>query len=234
MAQHPHIADEDLLMALDGELGPARRAEVEAHLEQCWTCRARRTELEAAIARFVRHRSQHPRPQWGVALATLALAAALAAAGYFGMREPRYPLPDARLTPGATREFSRESACRVEPQDEGRLVRAEMASRVFQRYRIATPKARAYEVDYLISPALGGAEDIRNLWPVPYDEGVWTSRVKDALEDHLRRLVCDGKLALTAAQEELASDWISAYQRHFRSRQPLKAHALFVKDSPWE
>ncbi|MBL8214978.1 MAG: HNH endonuclease [Bryobacterales bacterium] len=114
------------------------------------------------------------------------------------------------------------------------MVPADLAQRVFQQYRIANPKPGAYEVDYLISPALGGTTAIENLWPVPYADGVWTSRVKDALEDHLRTLVCEGKMDVATAQREIATDWIAAYRKHFRTRLPVAAHAQFVKDSPWE
>jgi len=43
------------------------------------------------------------------------------------------------------------------------------------------PRPDAYEVDYLITPELGGATDIRNLWP--YGDTVWNAHVKDQLED---------------------------------------------------
>ncbi len=144
------------------------------------------------------------------------------------------PLPDARLTPGATRLISREQVCALSAQDEGRRIPAELAQRVFLQYRIDNPKPRAYEVDYLISPSLGGADDIRNLWPQPYAEGVWTSRVKDALEDHLRLMVCEGRMELAAAQWEISHNWIAAYKKYFHTGRPIAAHALFVKDSPWE
>ena len=49
-------------------------------------------------------------------------------------------------------------------------------------------------MDYLITPALGGADDIHNLWPESSSATVWNAQVKDALEDHLRNLVCDGDL----------------------------------------
>ncbi|MGC4056023.1 MAG: hypothetical protein QM757_45020 [Paludibaculum sp.] len=144
------------------------------------------------------------------------------------------PLPDGKLTPGATRPLTRQQVCVGPTEDEGRLVPEQLAQRVFQEYRIANPRPRSYEVDYLISPSLGGANEISNLWPVPYDHGVWTSRVKDALEDHLRTLVCEGQLDLSTAQRELSTNWIAAYQKHFQTRRPLPAHTRFVKDSPWE
>lgn len=148
--------------------------------------------------------------------------------------EAEGPLPDQRLTPGAVRFISKQQVCGVATQDEGRMVPVDLAARVFEQYRIANPKPRAYEVDYLISPALGGATALENLWPVPYADGVWTSRVKDALEDHLRNMVCDGKLNLATAQREIAADWIAAYRKYFRTRTPVAAHAHFLKDSPWE
>lgn len=144
------------------------------------------------------------------------------------------PLPDLRLTPGAVRFVSSKQVCQVPVEDEGKLVPKELAAVVFREYRIAGPQPREYEMDYLISPALGGATAVQNLWPLPYAEGVWTSRVKDALEDHLRTLVCEGKLDLETAQRELADNWIAAYRKYFHSARPIEAHARFIKDSPWE
>lgn len=80
----------------------------------------------------------------------------------------------------------------------------------------------AYEVDYLITPALGGADDIHNLWPQSSASVVWNAQVKDALEDHLRELVCDGQLDLTVAQREIASDWIGAYKKYFHTDRPVR------------
>jgi hypothetical protein len=64
---------------------------------------------------------------------------------------------------------------------------------------------KAYEVDYLVTPALGGSDDIHNLWPHSYSATAWNAEVKDALEDRLRGMVCDGSLDLTEAQREIAS-----------------------------
>jgi hypothetical protein len=44
--------------------------------------------------------------------------------------------------------------------------------------------------------------------------------VKDQLEDHLHELVCQGKVQLTTAQNEIATDWISAYKRYFNTDKP--------------
>ena len=84
---------------------------------------------------------------------------------------------------------------------------------------------RDYEVDYLITPALGGADDIRNLWPESYGAVVWNARVKDALEDRMRELVCSGQLDLATAQREIASDWIGSYKKYFHTERPLAVEA---------
>lgn len=143
-------------------------------------------------------------------------------------------LPNTALTPGAIRKISKEQICSLPAEEGGRTVPVELAMQVFRDYGIHKPRPRAYEMDYLITPALGGTEDIRNLWPQPYEGSIWTARVKDALEDHLRGLVCSGEVDLAVAQNEMASNWIRAYQKYFHTRRPLPAHSAFIKDQPWE
>ena len=76
-------------------------------------------------------------------------------------------------------------------------------------------------MDYLITPALGGADDIRNLWPQAYSTA-WNAYVKDALEDRLRELVCTGQLDLPTAQHDISTDWIAAYRKYFHTDKPPK------------
>jgi hypothetical protein len=143
--------------------------------------------------------------------------------------------PNAALTPGGVRPLSRDAVCAAADREElGPAISASVAREVFRRYGIRNPRPRSYEVDYLIPPALGGSGDPRNLWPQPYSAGVWNARVKDALEDRLRALVCEGNLDLATAQRDLARDWIAAYKKYFRTGTPLVDHVAFVKDRPWE
>jgi hypothetical protein len=94
---------------------------------------------------------------------------------------------------------------------------------VFQEYGIPRADPRGYEVDYLVTPALGGADDIHNLWPHS-QSATWNARVKDALEDRMRDMVCKGSLSLVDAQQEIATDWISAYKKYFHTDRPLPEH----------
>jgi len=142
--------------------------------------------------------------------------------------------PNSRLTPGAVRSVSREEICRLNEAELGQSIPDRLAFRVFDKYGIHDPQPRTYEVDYLISPSLGGSDDLQNLWPEPYAKGVWNAHVKDALEDRLHELVCDGRIELSTAQQDIASNWIQAYKKYFHTEHPLELHAGFSKDPPWE
>ncbi len=143
-------------------------------------------------------------------------------------------IPDSRLTPGAARSVTRNDICVAGSADALKAVPSTVAHRVFEEYGIHDPAPRSYEVDYLITPALGGSADIQNLWPQPYASGTWNSHVKDALEDRLLALVCEGMIDLPTAQHDISADWIAAYRKYFRTREPLQIHAGFALDPPWE
>ena len=142
--------------------------------------------------------------------------------------------PNPTLTPGATVPVTQADVCTTrEPAVKPRLVLASVGKQVFAEYGIRNPQPRRYELDYLIDPDLGGSTDTRNLWPQPYS-AQWNAHVKDALEEHLRELVCAGKITLMQAQQDISVDWISAYKKYFNTDRPVPAHLAYVKDMPWE
>lgn len=96
-----------------------------------------------------------------------------------------------------------------------------LRNRVFQEYGLRNTSADNYEVDFLISPGLGGTDDIRNLWPQPRFNATWNSFVKDQLEDYLHRSVCAGRVDLPTAQRDVSTDWIAAYKKYFRTNEPV-------------
>jgi hypothetical protein len=130
--------------------------------------------------------------------------------------------PAATLTPGVARPATREQVCGGN-RGKNREVPAVLRRRVFDLYGIPAADPKAYEVDYLITPALGGSEDIRNLWPQSYSATIWNARVKDALEDRLHDLVCSGDLDLATAQQEISTDWIAAYKKYFHTDRPIES-----------
>jgi hypothetical protein len=138
-------------------------------------------------------------------------------------RESIVSIPDSRLTPGATLLVNRPAVCAQE-NIKNKTVPVALRRKVFEQYGISGADPGAYEVDYLVTPALGGADDIHNLWPHSYSHTVWNARVKDALEDRLREMVCDGTINLGEAQSEIAANWIAAYKKYFHTERPLAEH----------
>ena len=140
-------------------------------------------------------------------------------------------LPDRRLTPGAVRPVTAAEACRGD-QESPPAAAAGVPRQVFARYGIDYRRAAEYELDFLITPELGGAAEPRNLWPQPYGAPVWNAYVKDELEQHLRRMVCDGALDLATAQRDIATDWIGAYRRYFDTSLPRRDYRRFPLTPP--
>lgn len=259
-----HISDEDIVRYADGELSSQRAAEVSAHLEACWECRARMEEFQTTITGFVRiHHaaldaklptaagsrallrarlaqmgSESRTPWWNVifSLRIARVAVVCVPMIVIGMamvwflqtsQKPASALfdasaaPNRNLTPGATRQVTIQEVCAAPREEVISNVSVSLRRKVFQEYGMVNARAEDYEIDYLIAPQLGGAQDIRNLWPEPYRARVWNAHVKDALEERLHEMVCSGQLDLSTAQHEIASDWIAAYKKYFHTPKPL-------------
>ena len=72
---------------------------------------------------------------------------------------------------------------------------------------------RGYGIDHVVPLELGGANDVRNLWPQPRAE----ARAKDRVEDTLHEAVCiTRRIQLADAQRRIARDWINAVPRPLR------------------
>jgi hypothetical protein len=130
------------------------------------------------------------------------------------------PKPD--LTPGAALPLLAGDVCDAIAQRHSvPHVPRSLRIQVFEAYGIKDPVPGAYEVDYLITPGLGGAAELKNLWPEPYFNIEWNARVKDALEERLKTMVCRGDVHLKTAQRDIATDWIAAYKKYVHSGEPL-------------
>jgi hypothetical protein len=128
--------------------------------------------------------------------------------------------PATDLTPGVARSETRDQVCRAN-EGKNRDVPVALRRKVFALYGMPGADPKSYEVDHLITPALGGADDIANLWPQSYSDTMWNARVKDALEDRLHELVCRGDVDLPTAQREISTDWIGAYKKYFHTDKPI-------------
>ena len=132
------------------------------------------------------------------------------------------PIP--ALTPGAVQPIALADICggRTLPRE---AVSPEIRQAILRDYQMETVGPDEYELDYLITPELGGSSDRRNLWPERYASRIWNARVKDDLERLLPALVCQGTLDLATAQQDIATDWIAAYQKYFHTDQPIRTRA---------
>ncbi len=135
-------------------------------------------------------------------------------------------LPDPKLTPGSTHGLAFADLCSTDHDEVIRAVPNRVQQDVFREYGIAGARAADYEVDYLITPGLGGSDDILNLWPEPHYNTEWNSYVKDQLEDHLHHMVCEGEVGLASAQQDIASNWIFAYKKYFHTDKPLSNYSI--------
>ncbi len=151
-----------------------------------------------------------------------------------GYRAASVFAPDPMLTPGLTNASSRADLCQSDAVPSAAPVDRQVALRIFRSHGVYDPSPKAYELDHLVPPELGGVTAAGNLWPQPYDVRPWNASAKDALEDRLLRLMCQGQVPLERAQAEIADDWVAAYKKYFRTSEPLVEHAAFLKDEPWQ
>lgn len=148
-----------------------------------------------------------------------------------------FVLPDPRCTPGqvdprVTQTTIGRTICSAGWTERARPAEARTEAikrRSLAAYGYCAGRSLAgYEEDHLIPLELGGAPTgtptaggARNLWPEPDYRGVSASSFylnpKDHLEDRLRELVCAGKLSLASARHQVATDWVSGYDRYVKA-----------------
>jgi hypothetical protein len=133
-------------------------------------------------------------------------------------------LPNADVTPGVTRYgVTKVDLCPVAHTPALRNVSEAEKHRVYQHYGLVGNHSgycdvtEGCEVDHLISLEVGGANDVKNLWPQPYSGTPWNAHVKDKLENKLHALVCAGTITLSDAQTAISTDWIAAYKKYIGS-----------------
>lgn len=124
-----------------------------------------------------------------------------------------YERPDPRCTPGAldpavTQATIHRTICvsgwtsTVRPPE--RVTEAEKAESMAAYGDRGAMSG--YEYDHFVPLELGGATNAStNLWPEP---GA-SPNPKDAVEDALNAVVCEGRLSLAAAQREIVANWVT-------------------------
>ena len=125
-------------------------------------------------------------------------------------------LPDPRCTPGSidpavTQADIRSTICK---SGYTKKVRPPESQTERFKFEVAYPAygdahSKKTELDHLVSLELGGSNDAANLWP----ESPPTPNPKDKVENALHAAVCGGRVTLAAAQNAIASDWLTAERK---------------------
>ena len=225
-----HLSDETLVLLADGELSVNDAQAAGDHVHACAECSARLARLKRLSSDLAgAHKTDARSLRAARACAALVTATCclywLAGSGA-SRSDPTVAslqmsaLPVSYLTPGATRPITAAEVC-SQPMDTAvRDIAPSIRRLVLRNYGVRDLTDRDYELDYLVTPELGGAADPQNLWPERYASATWNAHVKDDLEHLLRRLVCNGSVPLASAQRDIATDWIAAYKRYFHADKP--------------
>ena len=122
-------------------------------------------------------------------------------------------LPDPRCTPGAVDPAVTQGNLRSTICHPGytQTVRPPSSQTSKFKFEVAypaygDPHSKKTELDHLVSLELGGANDAANLWP----ESPPTPNPKDKVENALHAAVCSGQVTLAAAQNAIATNWLTA------------------------
>ena len=117
-------------------------------------------------------------------------------------------VPNHAVTPGLARPLTVQQICTTKWGTDRRHVTATMKKQVALNYGLKITDIATYgkgpccEVDHLIPRELGGADDVRNLWPQPWEN----AKLKDVQENALHKAVCAGTMRLNTAQA-LMQNW---------------------------
>jgi hypothetical protein len=122
-------------------------------------------------------------------------------------------LPDSACTPGALLSTgTKDAICISGYASSVRNVPDSEKNQVYAEYGITSHTSGEYEVDHLVSLELGGSNEIANLWPELANPTPGFHQ-KDQVENYLHDQVCSGSISLSDAQVEIATNWLSVYQR---------------------
>lgn len=120
--------------------------------------------------------------------------------------------PDPQCTPGAVfPDVTKEQVCVQGYTKTVRSVSVSLKKKVYREYGLSYPPPfGSYEADHFIPLALGGNNDIANLFPEAAEPKPGF-REKDLVENYLHEQVCLGNMSLSFAQKEISINWLEVY-----------------------
>jgi hypothetical protein len=123
-------------------------------------------------------------------------------------------VPDSQKTPGDVMTTDPNVICVPGYTKKVRDVPQDIKEQAYRSYGIYSRQKGEYEVDHLISLELGGSNSIKNLWPESFVTHPLNAHVKDELENKLHELICSHQIPVEQAQQEIANNWIAAYEKY--------------------
>lgn len=122
-------------------------------------------------------------------------------------------LPNPLITPGAAVvDLKLEQIC----PDQTRLMSNPIINETIRDKVLAMYDLLGrgdFFIDFLIPFELGGTNEPRNLWPIPYASRRDTLIRKVELEHKLHEMVCNGSISLDDAQNIFRFSWVEGYRR---------------------
>jgi hypothetical protein len=122
-------------------------------------------------------------------------------------------LPNSFLTPGDAKKVTKEQICAPDYMAKLKATKESTKEEAFERYGLRATNAPGDVLDHLVPVELGGSDDLENLWPQPA-KGEWNAAQKDALEQKLHAMVCNGSITLKQAQTAIKKNWVAAYTQY--------------------
>jgi hypothetical protein len=132
------------------------------------------------------------------------------------------PYPEPFYTPGLVDTYNYDTLNRLYNGQTYSQFNRQVTDRTKDqvcRYYNCTGKV---EIDHFIPLALGGSNDISNLWAEPEHISIegsdWGFHSKDTLESYLIREMKKKNISPKEAQDCIKNDWIACYKKYFKNR----------------
>jgi hypothetical protein len=118
--------------------------------------------------------------------------------------------PNDQLTPGDIQTNDLNVICYEYYSKLLVMLPDDVTKQVYARYNITNPGYHEFEIDHWVPLALGGSNNIENLWPQPVTSPGY--KEKDYVHLYLRDQVCNHGMNLEDARKAIIGDWYSLYQ----------------------
>jgi hypothetical protein len=137
--------------------------------------------------------------------------------------------PNYSLTPGSSMTDNLNVICVSGYSATVRNVSEGLKQKVYKLYSVPKNERGSEngieisKIDHLIPLAIGGSNDITNLWPHYYNtqSGMGVLK-KNIIENTLHRKVCQNEIEIHEAWKCIALDWQSCYYKHVPLKQQIK------------